>query len=845
MKSVRRLFNSFLPKHYNINIKINRLDRSFSGKVVINGQKVDDQQPLLVHAKDLTIISATINSKQVLVSSLSQDCIQLDTGHSHGEMKVEIEFSGKISDSMHGLYPCYYTLDGVKKEILTTQFESHFAREVFPCIDEPEAKATFELCLTTETEVKVLSNMPTKNQVKRGNHLITTFLPTPRMSTYLLAFVIGDLHSSQMLANDGTIVSIYTTKAHEKSKQKFALKNAVRILDFFVDYFKTPYPLPKIDHVAVPDFSAGAMENWGIVTYRENCLVVDEAGGQSAKELVATVIAHEISHQWFGNLVTMRWWNDLWLNESFANLMEYVAIDKIYPKWNIWQTFAVHESATALRRDHIAGVQPVRSVIRHPDEISTMFDPAIVYAKGSRLLNMLRLYIGEDTFRKGLQLYFKTHAYGNTESDDLWRSLSKYTKKDVGGLMASWLAQSGFPLVSMVSTKSGYKISQKRLVIGGHSEDNTWPIPLFANQKDLPTLFTVKTKNVTAKHTLPLLNIGNGSHFVTQYDKPAMNLILDALDANKLSAIDRLSLLHDTSLLARCDVVPYKNVVELINHFDSETEESVWETISLVLNDFKRFVENTDEEIQLFSLIQTLCIPLFDKLTVNEIDHESDAAKKLRSTLAGLLLYSNHKKTVDELIDLSRTIELDKVRGDMRFIIFCVIAKYGSKTEFAKLLKLHDQTPDPFVRLNALSALSTTSDPDHIALLLHRLLNTSLIKPQDLQKWYVALLKNPDARSETWEWMVNNWGAISKLLETDKLYDVFPTASAYILSTSEWSQRYTEFFIDKKDIISLRRAIEIGLIELQFRANLISKNREGFIESLNNSNHTEEKEHEV
>ena len=321
---------------------------------------------------------------------------------------------------------------------LPPQFESHYARQCFPCIDEPAAKATFDISITTDDpdDKIVLSNMPGK--LVDG---VWKFNTTPRMSTYLIAFVGGDLISKAGRTKNGVTVSTYATPAQPAESLDFALQTAIKSVEFYEDYFGVTYPLPKLDNVALPDFSAGAMENWGLITYRETAMLVTDGTAESSKESIATTIAHEISHQWFGNLVTMKWWNDLWLNESFASLMEYIAIDHIYPEFNIWDEYELGYVASALKRDSMPGVQSVQQEVETPDEIATLFDSAIVYAKGERLLKMLRACVGEDVFRHGLTNYFTNHQYTNTEADDLWQALSDVSSINVKQLMDPWLTR--------------------------------------------------------------------------------------------------------------------------------------------------------------------------------------------------------------------------------------------------------------------------------------------------------------------------------------------------------------------------------------------------------------------
>ena len=404
MTKLKHLLDTFTPHHYDLTLDLTRAEeKSFSGTVIIAGELTGES--ISLHAKDLTIHSALIDDQPAEFSHGDFDELRLSCPElSSDQHTIRIDFSGAITDAMHGLYPCYFTHDGVKKQLFATQFESHHAREVFPCVDEPAAKATYDVTLVTTPESTVLGNMPVTESSEKDGALTTTFATTPRMSSYLLAFVVGELHKKTAHTTSGVEVNVWATPAQSEKTLDFALDIATRSIDFYDEYFGVPYPLPKSDHVALPDFSSGAMENWGLITYRESCLLADpKLTPESSKRFITTVIAHELSHQWFGNLVTMQWWNDLWLNESFANMMEYVAVDALHPEWRMWEDFATGEVTAALRRDSLDGVQPVQADVNHPDEISTLFDPAIVYAKGGRLLVMVRRLIGEQAFRAGLK----------------------------------------------------------------------------------------------------------------------------------------------------------------------------------------------------------------------------------------------------------------------------------------------------------------------------------------------------------------------------------------------------------------------------------------------------------
>ena len=523
--SVARFIESFIPENYNLFLDINRSEKTFTGNVAITGEALDNH--ISLHQKDLTISSVLLDNESLnFQMDDANEAFHIELPET-GVLTLVIEFSGRITDNMTGIYPSYYTYNGEKKEIISTQFESHFAREAFPSVDEPEAKATFDFSLKFDAEEGdiALSNMPEINSHLREETGVWTFETTPRMSTYLLAFGFGALQGKTAKTQNGTEVGVFATVAQAENSVDFALDIAVRVIDFYEDYFQVKYPIPLSYHLALPDFSAGAMENWGLVTYREVYLLVDENSSAASRQQVALVVAHELAHQWFGNLVTMKWWDDLWLNESFANMMEYVSVDAIEPSWNIFEDFQTTGVPHALQRDATDGVQSVHMEVNHPDEINTLFDSAIVYAKGSRLMHMLRRWLGDEAFAKGLKAYFEKHQYNNTIGRDLWNALSDASGKDVSSFMDTWLEQPGYPVVSAEVVDDTLILSQKQFFIGEHEDKGRlWEIPLNTNWKGLPDTLSEERIEIPNYNQLAAenkgalrLNTANTAHYITDY----------------------------------------------------------------------------------------------------------------------------------------------------------------------------------------------------------------------------------------------------------------------------------------------------------------------------------------
>ena len=595
--SVARFIESFIPENYNLFLDINRSEKTFTGNVAITGEAFDNH--ISLHQKDLTINSVLLDNESLnFQMDDANEAFHIELPET-GVLTIFIEFSGHITDNMTGIYPSYYTYNGEKKEIISTQFESHFAREAFPSVDEPEAKATFDLSLKFDAEEgdTALSNMPEINSHLREETGVWTFETTPRMSTYLLAFGFGALQGKTAKTQNGTEVGVFATVAQAENSVDFALDIAVRVIDFYEDYFQVKYPIPLSYHLALPDFSAGAMENWGLVTYREVYLLVDENSSAESRQQVALVVAHELAHQWFGNLVTMKWWDDLWLNESFANMMEYVSVDAIEPSWNIFEDFQTTGVPHALQRDATDGVQSVHMEVNHPDEINTLFDSAIVYAKGSRLMHMLRRWLGDESFAKGLKAYFEKHQYNNTVGRDLWNALSDASGKDVSSFMDTWLEQPGYPVVSAEVVDDTLILSQKQFFIGEHEDKGRlWEIPLNTNWNRLPDTLSEERIEIlnysqlaTENNGALRLNTANTAHYITDYQGQLLDNILE--DFANLDTVSKLQILQERRLLAESGRISYASLVALLDLVEKEESFLIAQAKSQILAGLKRFID--------------------------------------------------------------------------------------------------------------------------------------------------------------------------------------------------------------------------------------------------------------
>ena len=837
MTKVPRLLDTFIPNHYALTIDLTRAkEKAFSGKVVISGESTGES--ILLHAKDLTIHSVLIDDQPAAFSQGEFDELRLSQSDlGVGKHTVSIDFSGTITDAMHGLYPCYFTHDGVKKQLFSTQFESHHAREVFPCVDEPAAKATYDVTLKTAPDLTVLGNMPVAKSSEDDGVLTTIFATTPRMSSYLLAFVVGELHKKTARTKSGVEVNIWATPAQSEETLDFALDIATRSIDFYDEYFGVPYPLPKSDHVALPDFSSGAMENWGLITYRESCLLADpKLTPESSKRFIATVIAHELSHQWFGNLVTMQWWNDLWLNESFANMMEYVAVDALNPEWRMWEDFATSEVTAALRRDSLDGVQPVQADVNHPDEISTLFDPAIVYAKGGRLLVMVRRLIGEEAFRTGLKSYFEKFAYQNTIGDDLWRELETASGQPIVDLMNTWISQPGLPIVQVEQNNSDDKstatLHQERFFIGNHQlSDALWPIPLFANQPLDDEILTERERTFSIEKPLQL-NCGLNGHFVTKYDTAAREQLL--ANIHELPTLDKICLLQDATLLARAGFESSAWLLPLALSLKTETNEKVFNMAARALAELRKFVDDDDiARNRLKQISGDFARATFEELGWDEKPGESDDYRERRVTALGLMIYSENQVILDEAKKRFDDHELEKLPTEIRSLIISANVQHFETPEMIdNLFTIYKDTPSNDLQDDIAVGLTSTQNTETAKKILENLKDANIIRPQDASRWFVYLIRTRENRQIAWNWLKENWAWVEDKFGDDKSYDDFIRYAATALITTDELNDFRQFFEPMENIPALARTIKLGITEISARVELIARDKADVLSAL-------------
>ncbi|TKA56352.1 hypothetical protein B0A49_12473 [Cryomyces minteri] len=782
------------PIHYDLTLEPDLEKFGYEGTVVIELDIVEDTTSISLNTLDLNIHSTKVSSGSKLITSSPDVSYNKDTQTTTVSFNETIPagskatltqtFSGTLNDNMAGFYRSSYKGDdGSTRYLATTQMEPTDARRAFPCFDEPALKSHFTITLIADKNMTCLSNMDEASEkevdsrVSGGKKKAVTFNKTPLMSTYLLAFIVGELKMIE--TNSFRVpVRVFATPDRDIEHGRFSLDLGARTLDFYEKKFNSEFPLPKMDMVAIPDFSAGAMENWGLVTYRVVDLLFDEkTSGASTKQRVAEVVQHELAHQWFGNLVTMDFWDGLWLNEGFATWMSWYSCNTFYPEWKVWQGYVTDNLQSALSLDSLRSSHPIEVPVKRADEINQIFD-AISYSKGSCVLRMISKYLGEETFMEGIRRYLKKHAYGNTQTGDLWAALSDASGKDVEKVMDIWTKNVGYPVVTVTEDEkeNAIHVKQNRFLRTADvkpEEDKTlFPVFLGLRTKDGVDEGLTLNKRESNFKVKDLdffkLNADHSGIYRTSYTPERLKKLGEAAKNGLLSVEDRAGMIADAGALAASGYQKTSGVLSLLQGFDTESEFVVWDELTARVGSIRAAWVFEDDKVKdaLKAFQRDLVSHKAHKLGWDFKDSDGHIEQQFKSMLFSSAALSGDSKTSNaafEMFEKFKNGDRSAIHPNLRAGVYAIVLSNGGEAEYDAILNEYRTAKTSDERNTALRAIGRAKKPE----LIKRTLSLPLsdeVKGQDIYLPMGGLRAHREGIEALWAWMKENWDALEKKL---------------------------------------------------------------------------------
>jgi len=760
------------PIHYELLFEPNLRTFKFIGKETIDVQCLKPTKTIILDTAELKIKECYVTSKnnhfkvKTKLDEKKEELQILLSRKITGKAKIQITFTGILNNRLLGFYRSQYKYKGKTKYLATTQFEAADARRAFPCWDEPDAKATFSISILAEKNLLAISNMPVISKKKIGKNTLFKFSKTPVMSTYLIYLGVGEFEFLKSKIGK-THVRVVTTKGN-KSKGKYALDLGKKLLRAYENYFGIKYPLPKLDLIAVPDFAAGAMENWGAITFRETILLYDpKTSSTKTKQYIAEVISHEIAHQWFGNLVTMKWWNDLWLNESFATFMATKFVDKFYPNWDMWDQFIEDAMNGAMALDSLKTSHPIDVKVRGPAEIREIFD-AISYDKGGCVLRMLENYVTEKNFRNGLKQYLTKYKYKNAIGQDLWNSIGRASKLPVNTMVNTWLKQIGFPIVQVEQQNSKLLLKQKRYLLAPtkSAQKGLWHIPLSieSGNQSVKNLMTTKTKKIKLKKNDQsyVVNSNRTGFYRVKYDQSALLDLKWLVDEKSISHLDRWAIQND--LYSFC-ISGNESILNYLDFSDAYIdEENYLVNHNVASNLYSLFLQTFDEEFsnEIMNYAKNFFEHILNRLGWEVTKGEKPTDALLRSfTISALGMLGSYKVTKEAERRFKKFLQKpNSLNPDLQDAVFSIVAWNGDSKTHKKLTTLYKLAKTQEEKLRFLGALSNFQNE---ALLL-KSLNFSLspfVRSQNMRLPIIKIASNPYGKRILWKWLKKHWKNLS------------------------------------------------------------------------------------
>lgn len=771
--------------HYDLTFTPDLKNFTFMGQGKITIDVTEEVDQVQLNSKELviTFCEFNVNDQKIIPTNISYDkesqrvIFTLPSKLPIGKGLLTMDFEGILNDQMAGFYRTKYTdKNGQETFGATTQFEATDARRAFPCVDEPARKATFDITLIVPKDKITLSNMEILSETDFNDDSllkVVKFKTTPIMSTYLLAFYVGETDYleriiTKPLSGDPLRVRVYTPPG-KKEQGQFALDNACDVIPFYSKYFDIDFPLDKIDMIGLTDFATGAMENWGLITYRSIYILDDpETSSFTSRLNIALTVSHELAHQWFGNLVTMEWWSDLWLNEGFATWIEWVATDHFFPEWNVWETFVEMDYTEALKLDQLDNSHAIENGVEDATHVDEIFD-IITYQKGCCVIRMLANHLGSETFKKGLQLYLKRHMYQNTTTQDLWNALSEVSGKNINIMMDSWIQKVGYPIVHVsLESDDKIKINQSRYGMNKKNVDaSDWIIPLDILDSECcyDELMVQPSSTFTMSNEWCKLNHDQSAFCRTQYNSKFLEKLFPLVQNKTLNTIDRHELISNLFAFA---VSGHGSIIDALEFLDAYKNEDSYLVLSVILkylgDTLTLWRESPSITKKIKEIILSIIDPMIEKLGWESKENETSETKQLRTLVIEQAGLFGHTETVVEAFArLLRYLagHTYHLNSDMRSVAFNIMMDQSNKELFDDLIKLYIVSDSDLLRSEILRALGSVKDRELFEKAFNFAFNSQHVRTQDSLK-VLAYISNQNVYY-AWELIEKHWDRLCEI----------------------------------------------------------------------------------
>jgi tricorn protease interacting factor F2/3 len=799
-----RLPQSILPIDYNLHFDVNFEQFIFHGKAAIIIEIKETATVLRLHCEELHITDVSLTKKNK-VFQVSFDLtegelhVNSDTPLSPGNYSLCIGFSGKLNDDLSGFYRSRYIDNNGKEAYLaTTQFEAPYARKAFPCFDEPAFKASFGVSLSIPEYMVGISNMPVESESVGNGRKSIVFAPTPPMSTYLLYMGVGNFDFIEQI-REGRSIRVYGVNG-KSSQGAFALQFTADALHFFEQYTNVAYPLPKLDLLAIPDFAAGAMENWGAITFREVLLYVDESTTSlSVKKRVAEVIAHELWHQWSGNLVTMKWWDDLWLNEAFATYQAYKPVDHFFPQWHILDDFIDGDTCAAFSMDMLSTTHPIAVPVQTANEIEEIFDD-ISYGKGGSVLRMIEGYIGGEAFRKGVSAYLQKFAYQSAIAEDLWETLEEHSGLPIKDILVSWITKPGFPLIKISRKNSSVHLTQQLFTAQKNTSTSPWPIPLtwISETTSEERLFDTNECSISATSAPIKFNKAQTGFYRTLYDKQMYLELCQSIKNRQFHEYDRWGIINDLWACVFAGHASLSDLLEIMDWYSTEEHLFVLRELSSQCSEISLLLRFSDHGKSLFNRFRTPFVKALEMLGWQSNDQEEPNLKQLRSIAIEFLIRSGDDNVKQKALSKALAyMENGTLEPDLRVSCLSAVADEGTSDLFNKVKKAYEEKTAIEEKISLLGVLSGFTDPSLLTNYLDYGL-TEKVRRQDLRTVFSRASLNSSCPELFFDWVKQNW---EKLYELRKSHFVYMGLLQTLITTAPDENRLNSIrdFLSKND----------------------------------------------